>query len=429
MIRWVTPFLGTAPASKVELEHDMRLLDVRDLVDKFGNHPDAIYDKIETGLKFLKEGRRVVVGCDYGISRSNSVAAGLLSVFKNISFDDAAYQVVQSTGELEIKLGPLNAVRSALLDKKEAAVLNIIQKDRLRVLLTGGTGFIGQCFSSEYADEYSLHAPSSDEINLLSGATLLDLYAKKNQVSFCVHLANPRVYTSNKAMGDAVTMLRNVLEVCVSNNLHLIFPSTHEIYLGCVLAEGQKDCVLHVDENTTPCPKGPYGETKYLCENLINHYRKKHGLKATILRSSLLYGPSSDRPRFLYNFIAKALKNEDIYTHQYQNAKPMLDILHVTDFTSAIHCALQSSVCHDVNLGGNSIWSTQDIAGYVCEALGSQSKIKPRLVEDNIVNIAFQNISVNQKIGWKQNMEFKQGINDLLNIQGVKSESKDKCND
>lgn len=86
MIRWITPFLGTAPAGSTDIEPDTGIVDVRDLVDKSGNDPRSVRAKIEQGVALLDEGRRVVVCCDYGVSRSNSIAAGILSRHADLPF-------------------------------------------------------------------------------------------------------------------------------------------------------------------------------------------------------------------------------------------------------------------------------------------------------------------------------------------------------
>ena len=41
-IRWITPLLGTASASLVRSEAGINIVDVRDMVDKAGNRPDAV---------------------------------------------------------------------------------------------------------------------------------------------------------------------------------------------------------------------------------------------------------------------------------------------------------------------------------------------------------------------------------------------------
>ena len=47
MIRWITDELGTAPFTDSEISDDLNVLDVRDLVDKHGNSPEATREKID----------------------------------------------------------------------------------------------------------------------------------------------------------------------------------------------------------------------------------------------------------------------------------------------------------------------------------------------------------------------------------------------
>src|SRR3972149_1542382 len=84
-IRWITPLLGTAPALLFHQEADMNIIDVRDLVDKAGNRADAVRQKITEGCESLREGKKTVVCCDYGISRSNAIAVGILALSESIS--------------------------------------------------------------------------------------------------------------------------------------------------------------------------------------------------------------------------------------------------------------------------------------------------------------------------------------------------------
>ena len=407
MVRWITEFLGTGPFTKITPEGDMRILDVRDLVDKAGNDPSEIVEKIDAGIAVLNEGCRLVVACDYGISRSNSIAAGILSVYENIPFDEAAYTVVQTTGEQEIKLGPLGAVRRALKQDK------ISNTDTKNILVTGGTGFVGKNFISQFKDKYSIFAPTREEIDLLGGATILDLYIKKNQITHIVHLANPRIYTSDRAVGETITILKNILGVFRENNLHLTFPSIFEVYLG------HDETEISANENTTQKPKGPYAETKWLCENLINLYREKYDLKCTILRSSLLYGEGADKPKFIWDFISKAEENEPIFTHLFKNNKPAIDILHVSDFCKAIAGVLEKNTTDDFNLGGGTLWETEEIAQLICKNLRSKSEVNHRLMDRNVVKVSMDYTLATEKIGWQPTISVESGI-ELL-IKGSKS--------
>ena len=183
-----------------------------------------------------------------------------------------------------------------------------------RLLITGSSGFIGRGLISKIQKkDYLLFTPSREEIDLLQDAVLLDLTVKEKGINTILHLANPRIYTTNKSMGESIVMLKNVLDVCSQNKIRLIYLSGWEVY------SGYKSNELWADETLAFCPAGCYGQTKVLCENLIDLYRLKNNLSCLILRSSPVYGIESDRPKFIWNFIYKAKENIEIITHNYIN--------------------------------------------------------------------------------------------------------------
>ena len=199
MIRWITKELGTAPFTDSEIGDDLNVLDVRDLVDKHGNSAQATREKIDQGVALLQQGRKLVICCDYGISRSNAIAVGILSVKHKISLEAAIRQVMKATGEHEVKLDPLRAVRSALDPDKES-----IAVDEPRVLITGGNGLIGRRLRECLEGEIYCIVPNRREADLMFGALELDLLVKEHQINWIIHLANPRIYTSIHAMGETL---------------------------------------------------------------------------------------------------------------------------------------------------------------------------------------------------------------------------------
>ena len=84
-IRWINEYLGTAPAADIVELDNIKIIDVRDLVDKAGNQSETIKEKIMTGVKYLQSGEKTIVCCDYGISRSNAVAIGIIAIHNQIS--------------------------------------------------------------------------------------------------------------------------------------------------------------------------------------------------------------------------------------------------------------------------------------------------------------------------------------------------------
>lgn len=402
-IRWITPLLGTAPALLLHQEVDMNIIDVRDLVDKAGNRSDAVRQKISAGCDSLREGKKTVVCCDYGISRSNAIAVGILAKFESIPFETAVRRVLEATGEKEIKVDPLQAVRRAL-----GCVEKELHHDKLRILVTGGTGALGKPISEKLSKRFEVIAPNRKDLDLQQGGTQLDLIAGERKIDCIVHLANPRVYTSNIALGDTLTMLRNALDVCVARDIKLIYLSGWEVY------SGYRSSYLEADESLPLFPKGPYAETKYLCEMLIEHSRRTQGLRCTMLRSSPVYGVGSDKPKFIYNFIDKIKRAQAIVTHRYNNGLPALDLLYIDDLVAAVVQAVGSDFTGNLNVGTGVITSTYRVAEILRGLLGGQNEIESTMIDSDTACIAMDAGKAKNVLGWQSKIGIEQGLQLIL---------------
>jgi UDP-glucuronate decarboxylase len=398
-IRWITPLLGTAPAMSVIGKSGLYLIDVRDLVDKAGNREEQVKEKILQGSESLRNGCKTIIGCDYGISRSNAIAAGVLAHFEGITLEAAVRKVLRATGETEIKLAPLQAVRNALGENKP-----IFSKNKRRVLVTGSTGFLGVPIVLQLSSEFEVIAPKRADLDLQQGGTKLDLIAGESEVDCIVHCASPRVYTSNIALGCTLTMLRNVLDVCTTRNIHLVYLSSWEIYSGY-----RSNC-LYADEQLPPLPKGPYGETKYLCEILIEHARNTLGLRCGMLRSSPVYGAKGDKPKFIYNFIDKIRRSEPVMTHEYRNCKPALDLLYVDDLVAAVKQVVSAEFIGTLNVGTGVLTSTKSVAEMLMMLLGRQCKINSTQIDADIACIAMDSAKAGNTLGWRPGVCLEKGL-------------------
>ena len=278
-MKWLTEEIATGSyneVSKKVLDPDAVILDVRDLVDKSGNDVDYVKSRIDEGISILKKNQKLIVCCDYGLSRSNSIAIGIIKKTKNISFLEAFRIARQKIDESSVKVEMLDTVYRAL--HVNHGLKNSSDKS-LKLCITGAGGFLGRNLIEKIGTEVDVFGIQSREIDLLTNVIELDLFVKSHQVNSILHLANPRVFTNTKSLGDTLVMLKNVLDVCRNNNVKLIFLSGWEIY------SGYRDEFLSADENLLPNPKGTYGETKWLCELLINQYIRNYGINSVILRS------------------------------------------------------------------------------------------------------------------------------------------------
>lgn len=406
MIRWIRPDLGTASHDLTSAEPGLVVIDVRDLVDKAGNAALVIRDRIQAAQRALDRGLKVVVCCDYGISRSNAVAAGILTQREGLDFNDAVRQVMQATGEKAFKVEVLAAVREAVAAREHEAPQ---ARGRGRnILLTGGSGFVGRALHSRLAAAHTVTVPTRDQVDLLAGPAELDLLAKESHAECIVHLANPRVYTSSTAMGETVVLLRNVLDVCRENHLRLLYLSTWEVYSGYCSAG------LLASESVPPLPKGVYGETKYLCEALIRLHQEEWGLECTLIRAGPVYGPGGDRPKFIYNFLDKAVRGAEIVTHRYRNGFPHLDLMHRDDLVAALALVIERDVNGPLHLGTGICTSTTDVARLLCEHVGSQSRIVHREIDAYAPNIAMDASRARALLGWQPQISLATGLADMV---------------
>ncbi|MEW6183469.1 MAG: NAD-dependent epimerase/dehydratase family protein [Bacillota bacterium] len=407
MTRWITDYIGTSAFNEATAQPDIHLLDVRDLVDKSGNEPSAINSKIDEALSHLLQGQKVVICCDYGVSRSNAIAAGVIARYDQIGLNQAVRQVLKTTGENSIKIEVLSAVRQALESETKKYSPTSLAGTPKRLLITGSSGFLGTTLAA-HLDNLETFRPTRSEINLMSDVVKLDLLVKEKNIDTVIHLANPRVYSTNESMGQALIMLKNVLDVCSENQLWLIFLSGWEIYSGYKTEE------LRANEALPPHPGSTYGQTKFLCETLIDLFHRNNGLRYTILRSSPVYGTESDRPRFIWNFLNKALRNEEIVTHKYLNGFPKLDLLHVSDLCRSVAQVIKLGAQGTFNLGTGVGTSTAEVARYIIELCGSHSKLQHIKVDNYASNIVMDNSRARSTLGWEPIIDFPSGLKMLV---------------
>ncbi len=405
MIRWIADNLGTAAWDLVDEEAGMSLVDARDLVDRSGNRPEAVRAKLDEALSMLQVGRRVVICCDYGISRSNALAAGVLALSGSMPLQRAVRQVVSRVGETAIKLDMLAVVRAAI---GEPALAVASPNRGRRILVTGCGGFVGSGLVAKLRHRHEVISPSRASVDYTCDAIALDLIARESAIDTIVHLAHPRVLTTNESLGIALMMLKNVIDVCVSNAARLLFLSSWEVF------SGYRTPGLLADESLAPHPGGTYGLTKTLCEALMEHSRESVGLRYVLLRSSPVYGPAGDKPRFIRNFAGKAARNSPIVTHRYQNGFPMLDLMHVDDLHRAIVLAVESDVADTLHLGTGRLTSTADIARTIVALLDSASSITHAGIDAPVANIAMDGSRAKATLGWLPRVDLDVGLSQVV---------------
>jgi UDP-glucuronate decarboxylase len=316
-------------------------------------------------------------------------------------FNSAIRKVCQTTGETAIRMEVLAVVRAAL----DSGAAHQQQAKQCTILVTGAAGFVGAALVSRLTSDVRLFAPPRSQLDLLNGSVDLDLTLREANIGVVVHLANPRIVTTNQSLGESLVLLKNVLDACRMNRSRLIYLSCWEVF------SGYRSSGMLVDETTPMNPSGgTYSQAKYLAELLIEQYRRQFALHCVIVRSSPVYGESGRKPRFIANYIEKALAGTTIHTHCYRNGPPRLDLIHVDDLVTALRAIICEDVGDTFHIGPGSAASTAEIARMIVDLTGSASRIEPRDIDDFAASVILDATRLRDRFDWQPRVDLCTGL-------------------
>ena len=177
----------------------------------------------------------------------------------------------------------------------------------MRILVTGGAGFIGSHVAEAYL-RAGHHVAVVDALlgggrdRTPRGAAFYRVDIRDPELGGVFAEERPDVVSHHAAQANLRRSLEDpvadaeinvlgtlrVLELCVRHRVkQLVFAST----AGALYGEPRS---IPVDEDHPILPTSPYGFHKYLGEQYIGYYRRVHGLETAVLRYGNVYGPRQD---------------------------------------------------------------------------------------------------------------------------------------
>lgn len=401
-VRWITDRLGTSPWTSELANSGINIVDVRLLRDASGNSGDLIRKKISEAAQHLSEDRTVVICCDHGVSRSNGIAAAVLSKSMGISLDESLLLVINKTKETGIKVDFVANIREALNEQCPPALSG-------SPLILGGHGIIGASIKSMMNSSCSVVEENQDHF-LLDNAVLLDAAMEKNNANQILFFWRPERLDTNFAVGQLITFLRNALDVCRVRKASLIFLSGHQVFGGHKALEP-----TFFFEEDDPLPLGAAGEGQYLAETLIAHYADRHDVSTLIVRAPYIYGSHDKRPGFVNTTIYKALNSDEIITHHFLNGAPFIDIVHVKDMTYAIQLAIKTRLTGILHVSSGKPIPTNSLAHLIVRLAKSESHIKTVEVPSECTMGQLGSNIATPVLKWQATIELENGLSEALN--------------
>lgn len=297
----------------------------------------------------------------------------------------------------------------------------------MRVLVTGGAGFIG----SHLCD--ALVKRGDDVLcvdNLFSGdkrniEDLLDhhrfefirhdvvqpILLEVDQIFNLACPASPVHYQTNpvKTVKTNVLGTLHCLGIAKRVGARVLQASTSEVY-GDPREHPQKESYWgHVN------PVGPrscYDEGKRLAETLMTDYRRQNGVEVRIARIFNTYGPRMlfEDGRVVSNFVVQALQNQDLTV--YGDGSQTRSFCFVSDLVEGLLRLMDHPDLQDpVNLGNPDEISVLSLAELVLELTGSRSKISRRpLPEDDPVRRRPDIELARRELQWSPQVQLKKGL-------------------
>lgn len=300
----------------------------------------------------------------------------------------------------------------------------------MRVLITGGAGFIGSHLSDRFLSEGhrvvavdNFITGSPDNIAHLAGNRHFEfiyhdvsnfIYVA-GQIDAVLHFASPASpmdYLKYPIQTLKVGALgtHNALGLARAKQARFLLASTSEVY-GDPLVHPQSEAYVG---NVDPVgPRGVYDEAKRYAEALVMAYHRQHKMETRIVRIFNTYGPRMrlDDGRVVPNFIGQAIRGEALTV--YGDGSQTRCFLYVDDLVEGLVRLLDSDFADPVNIGATREMSMLEFAGIVNQTSANPGGIvyKDQLRIDGDPQTRKPDTSRAQSIlHWRPKVELEDGL-------------------
>jgi len=298
----------------------------------------------------------------------------------------------------------------------------------MRVLVTGGLGFLGINLLKRLAEEKNDivcldHFGSSDSRNFRLAQEMgvrivkhdinnpLKIKGSTEQIYHMASRASPADYQLHPVETAMTGSLgtANMLQLAREKSARILFTSTSEVY-GDPKEFPQKELYWG---NVNPIGiRSCYDESKRFGEALMMAFHRQYGVDIKIVRIFNSYGPGMriDDGRVISNFINQAIRDKPI--NVYGNGSQTRSFCYAEDTIEGIHTMMNiESFIGPVNIGNPEEIKILDLAKMVIEISKSKSKIvfKPLPFDDPAKRIPSIE-TARQRLNWQPRISLREGL-------------------
>ena len=218
-------------------------------------------------------------------------------------------------------------------------------------------------------------------------------------------ITDPDVFLRTNILGVRVLLDAVRRAASEGRRLRLHQVSTDEVYGDLGKTGG------YFTEETPLAPSSPYSASKAAADHLVQAWRRTFGVEAVITRCSNNYGPYQFPEKLIPLMIWKAGRDEPLPV--YGKGDNVRDWLYVEDHARAIWTVFQQAQSGAVyNVGGNSEWRNLDLVKLLLRQLGKPESLI-RFVKDrpgHDLRYAIDASRIEKDLGWRPAHTFAEGM-------------------
>jgi UDP-glucose 4-epimerase len=295
----------------------------------------------------------------------------------------------------------------------------------MRVLVTGGAGFIGSHLTDALmargdevvvvddlssgrvarldpqATVHKLSITDAAALNEVTGSFQPDLICHlAAQIDVVASVAAPAQDEQVNVLGTV-----NVLEAARRAGARVVFASSGGALYG-------RDAPIPSREDVLPLPESPYGIAKYCAEQYIGLYNRLHGTRHSVLRFANVYGPRQDpagEAGVITIFCASALAGQEPTI--YGDGTQTRDYVYVGDTVRAFLAAADSHRPGTWNIGAGAEVTVLSLVNVIAGIAGHP--LAPRFVAARPGELLRSAVAVDRagaELGWRPTMPLTEGI-------------------
>jgi len=297
----------------------------------------------------------------------------------------------------------------------------------VRVLVTGGAGFIGShlcdfllargcevvCMDSLVTGTLANIGHIHDSKFLFVKHDVTNFIIVDGALDYVLHFASPAspidyLELPIQTLKVGALGTHKALGLAKARGAKFLLASTSEVY-GDPLIHPQREDYWG---NVNPVgPRGVYDEAKRFAEAMTMAYHRVHGLDSRIVRIFNTYGPRMRLTdgRAIPTFIRQALGGEPLTV--YGDGSQTRSFTYISDLVDGIWRLMQALVNDPVNLGNPREMTLLELAKQVLGLTGSRSEIVFRPLPTDDPKVRQPDIGKARRLlGWEPKVEVEEGL-------------------